>query len=73
MQRWQRRWPKEPLDRFLERVPYDETRRYTMRVLASYFAYRVVQGGARRAPRLPAALPPIVRRAFSARGGKRGR
>ena len=28
-----------PVDEFLEEIPYEETRGYTKRVLASYFAY----------------------------------
>ena len=27
------------MDEFMETIPYDETRNYTKRVLASYFAY----------------------------------
>lgn len=38
-----RRWLKEfgdiPLDEFVERIPYEETRRYTQRVMTSYEVY----------------------------------
>ena len=37
--RWRKEFAGMPLDMFLERIPYDETRGYTKRVLASYFAY----------------------------------
>ena len=37
--RWLRECSQLPLDEFLEAIPYEETRGYTKRVLASYFAY----------------------------------
>ncbi len=37
--RWLRERGDLELDEFLETIPYDETRNYTKRVLASYFAY----------------------------------
>ena len=37
--RWLGERGQQPLDEFLETIPYDETRNYTKRVLASYFAY----------------------------------
>ena len=62
-----KRWLAEPeragmvLDEFVEAIPYDETRGYTKRVLASYFAYRWLEGGppGDRVPllRLPIAAP----------------
>jgi soluble lytic murein transglycosylase len=33
------------MDEFMETIPYDETRNYTKRVLASYFAYSWLYGG----------------------------
>jgi soluble lytic murein transglycosylase len=44
-----RRWMHEhpatmPLDAFLERIPFDETRRYVRRVLTHYAAYRAQRG-----------------------------
>jgi soluble lytic murein transglycosylase len=37
--RWLREHAELELDEFLESIPYDETRNYTKRVLASYAAY----------------------------------
>jgi soluble lytic murein transglycosylase len=37
--RWIRERGQLPLDEFLEAIPFDETRGYTKRVLASFFAY----------------------------------
>jgi soluble lytic murein transglycosylase len=37
--RWIRERGQLPLDEFLETIPFDETRGYTKRVLASFFAY----------------------------------
>jgi hypothetical protein len=33
------------MDEFMETIPYDETRNYTKRVLASFFAYSWLYGG----------------------------
>ncbi len=42
------RWVTEhggaPLDEFIERIPYKETRRYTRRVIETYFVYRRMKG-----------------------------
>jgi soluble lytic murein transglycosylase len=46
-------------DEFLELMPYDETRNYTKRVLASYFAYAWLYDG--EVPRFPLKLPARVR------------
>ncbi|HEY7956118.1 MAG TPA: transglycosylase SLT domain-containing protein, partial [Polyangia bacterium] len=48
-----------PLDEFIEAIPYDETRGYTKRVLASYFSYvwLYAKKGEERVPPLPLALP----------------
>jgi soluble lytic murein transglycosylase len=44
-----------PLDMFVETIPYDETRNYTKRVLASYFVYSWLYDDAQPIPRaLPA-------------------
>ena len=40
------------MDEFLETIPYDETRNYTKRVLASYFAYSWLYG-AKPVPSVP--------------------
>jgi len=58
------RWLRDPerrnleLDELIESIPYDETRGYTKRVLASYFAYAwlYAERPADRVPSLPLAL-----------------
>jgi soluble lytic murein transglycosylase len=63
--RWLRKIRGVPLDEFLDRIPYDQTRRYTKRVLSSLFAYSVLyRRGARRIPRLGQKLPVAKRLAF---------
>jgi soluble lytic murein transglycosylase len=53
------RWLRDPeratleLDAFVEAIPYDETRGYTKRVLASYFAYAWLWSRAQPAERVP--------------------
>ncbi len=47
--RWRRARPDEPLDAFVENIPYDETRRYTRRVLQSWGTYALLDE--RRLPR----------------------
>jgi len=42
------------LDEFMETIPYDETRNYTKRVLASYFAYTWLYDEKHPVPPLPA-------------------
>jgi soluble lytic murein transglycosylase len=42
------------LDEFMETIPFDETRNYTKRVLASYFAYSWLYDGKRPVPPVPA-------------------
>ena len=44
-------------DEFIERIPYDETRGYTKRVLGSWFAYHWLYQEGDPVPRLPAKLP----------------
>ncbi len=41
------------LDEFVEAIPYDETRGYTKRVLASFFAYSWLYDGNGAVPPLP--------------------
>ena len=54
-----RRWLQEdaarPLDVFIEEIPYDETRRYTRRVLQTYGVYQWLAD--EQLPALPAKLP----------------
>ena len=48
-----------PLDEFIERIPYKETRRYTRRVIESYFVYRQMKGlPLPELPRVIAKTPP---------------
>ena len=49
--------PGTMLDEFIESIPFDETRGYTKRVLASYFAYHWLYDDGDPVPVLPAALP----------------
>jgi soluble lytic murein transglycosylase len=58
-QRWLKEFGRVPLDEFVERIPFDQTRRYTKRVLATYFAYSVLYGQepASRIPKIGLALP----------------
>jgi len=53
-QRWLTERASEPLDVWIENVPYDETRHYTRRVLQSYGIYAWLDSG--RMLSLPAAL-----------------
>lgn len=46
------------LDEFMETIPYDETRNYTKRVLASYFAYSWLYDAKRPVPLIPARTRP---------------
>ena len=56
--RWVRKMGNVPLDELLERIPYDQTRRYTKRVLSSLFAYSVLyRAGQQRIPRLGQRVP----------------
>ncbi len=47
--------PDEPLDAWIEDIPYDETRHYTRRVLATWGIYEWLDHG--RLPALPTHLP----------------
>lgn len=53
--RWIRARPDLPLDRWIEEIPYDETRRYTRRVLETWGTYRFLDKG--EIPTLAAELP----------------
>jgi soluble lytic murein transglycosylase len=50
--RWLTERGELDMDEFMETIPYDETRNYTKRVLASYFAYTWLYGG-KPVPALP--------------------
>lgn len=53
--RWVRQRPDQAFDLWVEEIPYDETRRYTRRVLQSYGIYSWLDHG--QLPALPATLP----------------
>lgn len=45
MNEWLERYGGRPLDEFVERIPYRETRQYTRRVLETFMVYRRLYGG----------------------------
>ena len=63
MGRWVRQWPDDEVDLFVERIPYDETRGYTKRVLSSFLVYSWLLPGTtplrERIPRLAFQLPTL--------------
>ncbi|MBK8479748.1 MAG: transglycosylase SLT domain-containing protein [Proteobacteria bacterium] len=58
--RWLRQWGTAlDLDEAVERIPYEQTRNYTKRVLGSLFAYAALYGQqAERVPQLPLRVAP---------------
>lgn len=64
--KWLKRQGRVPLDQFIDHIPYDQTRRYTKRVLSSLFTYSVLYGqGTGRIPRLKQTLPGPEQVSFS--------
>jgi soluble lytic murein transglycosylase len=57
VERWLRERGELDLDEFMETIPYDETRNYTKRVLASFFAYSWLYDRAHPVPEVPLAIP----------------
>ena len=57
VERWLAERGDLAMDEFMESIPYDETRNYTKRVLASYFTYSWLYG-AQPVPKLPLAARP---------------
>jgi len=56
--RWLKRFKGLKLDEMMERIPYDQTRRYTKRVLSSLFTYALLYGAAdEQVPVIPLDLP----------------
>jgi soluble lytic murein transglycosylase len=59
------RWLSErgnlPLDLFVERIPYKETRAYVKQVVADYFTYRQLYGAGQLEPELDLTLPSQVK------------
>jgi soluble lytic murein transglycosylase len=58
MDRWLEAFDGMPLDEFVERIPYRETRRYVRRVVETWSIYEQLYGGA--APELPDAIAHVV-------------
>jgi soluble lytic murein transglycosylase len=56
--RWLRERGDVEMDEFLETIPFDETRNYTKRVLASYMAYSWLYAPKRPVPELSFSLKP---------------
>jgi soluble lytic murein transglycosylase len=52
---WAERGAGQPLDRWVEELPYRETRSYVKAVMGSWSAYRILAGGS--PPRLPETVP----------------
>ena len=57
VKRWLREIQVESLDDFVESIPYDETRGYTKRVIASWFAYHWLYDEGEPIPVLPVGVP----------------
>lgn len=59
--RWLQSFRQNALDELIERIPYDQTRRYTKRVLSSLFAYQVLyeRSSAHRVPKIGLRVPTI--------------
>lgn len=64
MDRWLAAYGGLPLDEFVERIPYRETRRYVRRVVETWSIYRQLYGGAR--PKLPDTITSSVANAGTA-------
>lgn len=55
--KWLKEFSSYELDELLEQIPYDQTRRYTKRVLSSLFTYSVLYGSHKEIPRIEQKLP----------------
>lgn len=55
--RWLQTGQDLPLDVFVARIVYDETRTYVQRVVANWARYRYIEGGLANIPQLDLALP----------------
>ncbi len=64
---WLQRFGDIDLDELVERIPYDQTRDYTKRVMASLLTYRMLYAGGRPdLPRVELKLPQVTRQDFRA-------
>jgi len=59
--RWLETGEKLPLDVFVARIPYDETRGYVSRVVGNHARYAYLSGGDQAVPRLGLEIPPGLR------------
>ncbi len=66
MSRWLEGAGELPLDVFVARIPYDETRGYVYRVLGNLARYSYLAGGEKAVPKLELGLPREVRVASDA-------
>ena len=57
MNRWLQTASALPLDIFVARIVYEETRTYVQRVVANWARYRYLEGGTPNIPQLDLALP----------------
>ncbi|HLV19783.1 MAG TPA: transglycosylase SLT domain-containing protein [Polyangiaceae bacterium] len=57
LSRWLEGGERLPLDLFVARIPYDETRNYVNRVIGNYARYTYLHGGPPAVPSLPLDLP----------------
>lgn len=55
--RWLETAPQLPLDLFVARILYEETRTYVQRVVANWARYRYLEGGLAQIPQLNLSLP----------------
>ncbi len=69
--RWLTERGDRPLDEFIETIPYDETRGYTKRVLATYFTYSWLYGTGDPVPTLNFSLKPAVQKPTPQRSARR--
>ena len=72
--RWLRERGQMELDLWVEKIPFDQTRRYTKRVLSSYFAYRALAGEKDiAAPEVPRRMKRASAQGAGDPGGRSGR
>ena len=58
---WLEKYSGQPLDLFIEQMPYKETRGYVRQVVADYFIYHQLYGDPAKAPHLSFELSPPTR------------
>ena len=71
--RWLQERGEMALDEFMETIPYDETRNYTKRVLASYLTYAWLYDSQRPVPELRFSLKPAPHERAGRPAGRRPR